>query len=76
MPTMSVSSALIVMLVPSTSGGSFATSRVAWVSRLVGHVWLFYPIGSCPRPMPGGPAALKDVLSVPPVVRPVVAVAP
>ena len=39
-------------------------------------MWLAYSMPSWLKPMPGSPALLNDVLSVPPVARLVVAVAP
>src|SRR5947207_1288776 len=42
----------------------------SYVSRLVCQVTLKYSIGSCETPIPGKPAALNDVLSVPPGLRP------
>ena len=48
----------------------------SYVSRFVWCVWLPYSIVSWPNPIPGSPALLNDVLSVPPVWRLVVVIAP
>jgi hypothetical protein len=56
----------------------FTSSSItrSYVSRFVWCVCVPYSMGSCWKPIPGKPALLNDVLSVPPRFRPLPAVAP